>query len=183
MFLRASVTVLIFGFSQWALADSVDINLSDDSVQLTYAATFRSAEITVGGLNNSDQDDWAAHVGLVSLGTKRSMKSRSEVGLGGRIYAASANDNDVLALALGGQFRWFPGDGIIGLGGQFFYAPDIVTGRDAERFWEASVRLEFEVVRQSSSIYLGYRKVETRLDNGPDVTLDDGGHVGVYIRF
>jgi hypothetical protein len=183
MFLRAIVAVSFFCVSPWALADSFDINLSSDSVQMTYASTMRSAEITTGALYNNDQDDWAAHLGLVTLGSKRSMSSRSEVGLGGRIYAASVGDNDVLALALGGQFRWFPGDGIFGLGGQLFYAPDIVTGGDSERFWEAGVRLELEVVRQSASIYVGYRKVETRLDNGPDLTLDKGGHAGVHIRF
>ena len=183
MYRRTSIAVLLLFFSQGSLADSFDINVSDDSVEMTYAHAFRSAEASFGALYNDDQDDWLAEVGLVSLGSKQSAQSRSDVGLGGRIYAASASDNDVLALALGGQFTWFPGNGIIGVGGYFFYAPDILTGGDSENFWDAAVRLEFEVIRQSATVYLGYRKIETRLDNGPDVTLDKGANIGLRIRF
>lgn len=182
MYLRMFVVVFAALFSELALADSVDINLSNDDIQVTYGNSFRSAELTAGALYNED-DDWAVHVGLVALGEKRGRSSRSDAGLGGRLYYASAGDNDAVALGLGGQFRWFPGNGAIGLGAYAFYAPDIVTGADAERFWDAGVRVEIEVVRRTASVYLGYSKVEMRLEDGPDVTVNKGGHVGLSLKF
>ena len=73
--------------------------------------------------------------------------------------------------------------GAVGVGAYGYYAPDIVTGVDAKRLWEAGARVELEVVRGTGYVYLGYRRMELRLDNDTDVTLDKGGHVGVRIAF
>lgn len=182
MFRRMFVATAVVMLSNVALADSFDINLSNDDVQLTYGSSFRSAEVTTGILYNED-DDWTAHVGLVAMGEKQGGASRSDASLGGRLYYASAGSTDALALALGGRFRWFPANGAIGLSGYGFYAPDIVTGVDATRFWDAGASIEFEVVRRTASVYVGYSKVEMRLEDGTDVTVNKGGHVGLRLLF
>ena len=174
-------------FCRGALANSFDINLSDDSIQFVYGSVFHAAEVTVGGhyvrKDGNRDDHWAAHLGLLVSGEPRSAASRSDAGLGGRLYYASAGSNDAAALALGGQFRWFPGDGPVGVGAYGYFAPNIVTGLDAKRLWEAGARVELEVVRGTAHVYLGYRRMELRLDNDADVTLDKGGHVGIRIAF
>lgn len=184
MNLRTLVAVSFLLFGRSALANSFDINLSGDSIQAVYGSVFRAAEVTVGGLYvDKDDNPWAAHLGLLVSGEPRSAAARSEAGLGARLYFASAGSNDAAALALGGQFRWFPGDGPVGVGAYGYYAPDIVTGLDAKRLWEAGARVEFEVVRGTAHVYLGYRRMELRLDNDTDVTVDKGGHVGLRITF
>lgn len=174
---------LAAGLGGTVAADSLDINLSDDTVQGVYTTNWRTAEFNTGVLYNDDQEDWAVSAGLLALGERRNPEMRSQGGLGGKLYIASASNEDIVALGLGGQLRVFPGNGPIGISGSLFYAPDIVTFMDGEKFWEADARVEFEMVRRNASLYVGYRKMRADLDNGRDVTLDSGLHAGVKISF
>jgi len=183
MRLRFLAAVLVSGFSGSVLADSIDINLNSDSIQATYASYWGAADFTAGFVSNGEQDDWVASVGLLARGTKQSQRSRSDVGLGGKVYVVSVGNRDIYALGLGGAGRVFPGNGSIGIGGYGFYAPDVVTGGDGKSFWEAGVYVDFEVVKNTADIYVGYRKLRAELDTGANVTVDKGGHVGVRISF
>jgi len=58
-------------------------------------------------------------------------------------------DSDVAALALGGQARWFRGNSWFALGGYVFFAPKVVTFLDGTKFYDAGVRAEVEVIRNS----------------------------------
>ncbi|MDH3514223.1 MAG: YfaZ family protein [Gammaproteobacteria bacterium] len=183
MHLRMILAALAAGFSGTISADSIDINLNDDSIQAIYATNWRAAEFNTGLLTNTDQNDWAAHIGLLALGEKQTGNTRIEGGLGGRIYLADVANQDVLALGLGGQVRSFPNNGPVGIAGYLYYAPDIVTSMDGEKFWEWGARVEFEMVKRTANVYLGYRKMRADLDNGRDITLDSGLHAGVKIIF
>lgn len=183
MRLRIFLAALAAVFSGAAAADALDINLNDESVQAVYTTNWRAAEMNVGLLSNSDQDDWAASVGLLALGEQQSGATRIEGGLGGKIYLVDVANQDVLALGLGGQFRTFPGNGPIGIGGYLYYAPEIVTAMDGDKLWEIGVRAEFEVVKNTANAYVGYRKMRADLDDGRNITVDSGLHVGVKITF
>lgn len=181
--LQVLVALLAASISGTALADSIDINLNHDSIEAAYASYWRSADFTVGFISNRDQDDWVASVGLLARGTNQSRTSRSDVGLGGKAYVVSVGNRNVYALGLGGAGRIFPGNGSIGIGGYAFYAPDIVTGGKGKSFWEAGAHVDFEVVKNTADIYIGYRKLRAELNDGSHVTVDSGGHVGVRISF
>jgi len=183
MRLRIFLAAVAAGFSVPVLADSLDINLNNDSVQAIYATDWRKAEFNAGFLSNGDQNDWVASMGLLASGEKQTGEMRTEAGLGGKVYVADVSNKDVLALGLGGQFRVFPNNGPIGFGGYLYYAPDVITFMDGKKFWEWGVRAEFEVVKKTANIYVGYRKVRADLDNNTNVTVDSGGHVGVKISF
>lgn len=179
-------TILIAGVmscSGTVLADSIDLNLNNDSIEATYTTNWRAAEFAVGALYNNDKNDWVASMGLLALGDRQNTAARSEAGLGGKLYLASVGNQELVALGLGGLFRIFPNNGSIGFGGYAFYAPDIVTAADGKKFWEAGARVEFEVVKKTANFYLGYRKVRADFNNGTRVSVDSGGHVGVRIIF
>lgn len=183
MHTRTVLAVLAAGFSSAAAADSVDINLNDDSIQAIYSTDWRTAEFNVGFLRNSDKDSWVASAGLLATDERQSPRTRTEVGIGGKIYLVSIGSRDVQALGLGGEVTVFPNDGPIGIGGYAFYAPNVVTSGDGREFWEAGARVGFEVIRNTANVYLGYSKARTRIENGPHVTVDSGGHVGLRIDF
>lgn len=183
MRIRIFLAVIAAIFSVPVLADSLDINLNNDTIQATYATSYRAAQLNMGLLSNTDQNDWVASVGLLALGEKLSGDGRTEAGLGGKVYLADVSNKDVLALGLGGQFRVFPNNGPIGFGGFLYYAPDIVTAMDGKKFWEWGARVEFEVVKKTANVYLGYRKVRADLDNNAHVSVDSGVHLGVRISF
>lgn len=183
MHLRILLGALVAALSGAAAADTVDINLNSHAVQATYAANWRTAEFDVGWLSNDDKDSWVANVGLLAVGQKQLQNFRSEIGVGGKLYLVSIGDADIRALGLGGQVRAFPNNGPIGIGAYLFYAPDVVTSGDGKSFWEGGVSLEAEVVKNTASVYVGYRKVRAEIENGPHVTVDSGGHAGLRISF
>jgi len=183
MRLRIFLAVLTAGFSGAVLADSLDINLNNKSVQAIYGTNWRTAEFNAGLLYNNDRSDWVASAGLLASGMGQTGQTRTEAGLGGKIYGASVDNQNILALGLGGQFSVFPNNGPFGFGAYAYYAPDIVTFMDGKKFWEFGARVEFEVVKNTANVYIGYRKVRADLDNNSNVTVDSGGNVGVKISF
>ena len=183
MQLRILVGALAAGLSGAAVADSFDINLNNHAVQAIYAANLRTAEFNLGWLSNDDRDSWVASAGLLAIDQKQAAGTRTDVGIGGKFYVISIGDEDIHALGLGGQVRVFPNNGPIGVGGYLFYAPDIVTSGDGKNFWEAGASVDFEVVKNRASVYVGYRKVRAELNNDVHVTIDSGGHAGLRISF
>ncbi len=182
MRLRLIVFALLAAASFSAAAGSVDLNLSNHSIEAKFYANAGAADWTFGGLYNRDTRDRALNVGLLATGDSAIGNSRFEGGLGGKVYSVTVGNADVLALALGGQVRWFPGNGSFALGAYAFYAPHVVTLLDGQRFFDVGVRAEVELIR-NSFLYVGYRQVQAELDNQVKVDVDKGAFIGMQIKF
>jgi hypothetical protein len=182
MRLRLIALALLAAASVSAAADSVDLNLSSDTIEARYNSSAGFGEWTFGGLYNREQKDHAVNVGLLATGETRAGGSRIDAGLGGKLYATSIGNEEVLALGLGGQLRWFFGDGPFAVSGYGFFAPRVVTFLDGVRFWEAGVRAEVELIK-NSFLYIGYRHVQAELDNDVKLSLDKGAFAGLQIKF
>jgi len=180
--MRLIVFALLAAASFSAAAGSVDLNLSNDTIEAKYYGNAGAADWTFGGLYNRDTKDRALNVGLLATGDSAFGNSRIEGGLGGKVYSVTVASGDLVALALGGQLRWFPGNGSFALGTYAFYAPHVVTLLDGQRFYDIGVRAEVEVIR-NSFVYVGYRQVQAELDNNVKVNVDKGGFVGMQIKF
>ena len=183
--MRLIVFTLLAAASFSAAAASVDVNLSNDTLEAKYTGNAGLADWTFGGLYNRDTKNRALNVGLLATGESSIGGSRIEGGLGGKVYsvtAVSADDSQLLALALGGQVRWFPANGSFAVGGYAFYAPHVVTLLDGERFWDIGVRAELEVIK-NSFVYVGYRQVHAEFDNQVRVNIDQGAFLGMQIKF
>jgi len=182
MRLRLIVFALLAAASFSAAAGSVDVNLSNDTIEAKFYANAGAADWVFGGLYNRDTKDRDLYVGLLATGDSAVGKSRIEGGLGGKLYSVTVGDSDVAALALGGQLRWFPGNGSFALGAYAFYAPHVVTFLDGQRFFDIGVRAEVEVIR-NSFVYVGYRQVQAELDDNTKLNVDKGAFVGMQIKF
>ena len=185
--MRLIVFALLAAASFSAAAGSVDLNLSNNTIEAKFYANAGAADWTFGGLYNRDTKDRALNVGLLAMGDSAFGNSRLEGGLGGKLYSATLHHTmigtaDVVALALGGQVRWFPGNGSFAIGTYAFYAPRVVTILDGQRFYDIGVRAELEVIR-NSFVYVGYRQVQAELDDGSKQNVDKGAFVGVQIKF
>ena len=182
----AAVIVLVFMFNS-VYADSLDVNFSNDSVRAVYNLDRGSKDYGFGGLVvNPDRGSSSllAHAGLEVSGDSYSGNTTLEGKLGFRAYLLSSDAIDVSALAIGGQIRFYPQASKVGFSINGYYAPEIVVGLDGDRFWEWGARLEFRLF-ETGTLYAGYREVEARRDDVSqrDVTIDDGGFIGVDIRF
>lgn len=185
--LACAASIALAIVSTPASAGALDINLGDNTAQLQYSSamgrdSLGKSEFHVGFLF-TDQDDLLGDVGILVKNEVGSGLPGVTVGLGVKGLMATVDDSDALALALGGQVRFSPPSASrFGIAGQFYFAPNIVTFGDADRFIETGLRLEYEVLPQAVA-YLGYRKIKFGLETGPDAVLDEGAHVGVKITF
>lgn len=180
--MRWIVLAVLASASFSAMAGAVDANLSSHTVEAKYYGNVGVADWTFGFLYNRDENNRAANVGVLATGDTGIGNSRIEGGLGGKLYGVHVAGSDVLSVALGGQVRWFPGNGPFAIGGYAFYAPSVVTFLDGQRFYDAGIRAEVEVIR-NSFVYAGYRRVRADLDNGNQVFVDRGGFAGILIKF
>lgn len=168
-------------------AGALDINLGDNSAQIQYSSamgrdSLGKSEFHMGFLY-TDQDNLLGDVGILVKNDVGTGLPGVTVGIGVKGVMATTDNSDALALALGTQVRFSPSAASrFGIAGQFYFAPNIVTFRDADRFIETGVRLEYEILPQAVA-YLGYRKIKFGLETGPDAVLDEGAHVGVKIAF
>lgn len=187
MLLRNFFALSLLTASTAVLADTVDFNLRDNAVQLQYIApmgrdTLGSSELHAGFLYTNDHNRFG-DFGLLVKGAVGNSDSGVTAGVGIKGVIASVKASDALAIALGGQVRFaIPPVPRLGVVGQLYFSPNIVTYRDAERFVEAGARVEYELIPQASA-YLGYRRISFNLKAKSDVTLDTGFHIGVRMSF
>ena len=161
-------------------AQSIDLNFGDDSFRFTYAYGVDQKLVADLGFlylqeegKNSD-DELAFHAGLnITSGNVR---------FGGRAFMVSPGDADALAVGFGGQGR-FALSRVVGLGGHFYYAPEVTSFIDAKGYHEYSIKLDFKVAK-SAYLYLGYRNVKVKIgDRDNKVELDDDVILGFKTYF
>lgn len=187
MFLRRIFVLSLLTASTTALADTVDVNLRDNSAQFQYIAsmgrdTLGKAEMHAGVLY-VDKRNLLGDLGILVKDEVGRNAPGVSVGVGIKGLTAKAKGYNASALALGGMVRYSPfPDHRFGIVGQLYFSPNIVTFGDADRYTETGVRFEYEIIPQASA-YLGYRRVNFGLQLNSDVTLDEGAFLGVRISF
>lgn len=175
-----------------AMADSVDITLRDTSAQFQYNTSMgRDAlgktEFHVGALY-VNKHNLMGELGLLVKDELGGNAPGFSVGVGLKALAAQVTGNNLVhnnvsALALGGLVRYSPPDAHrLGIVGQAYFSPNVITFGDADRYAEAGVRAEFEIIPQAV-IYLGYRRIGFGLNAQPYTILDEGFNIGVRISF
>jgi len=180
----------LFIWNTTASAQTVSIGLSESSAQLGYSflvggSNYGRTEVGVDFLYN-DEDVYIADTSLLVFDEVGSKMRGLVAGLGGKVYAVSISNQSVnqeyLTLGVGGMLRFaLPQNKRFIFGVDGYYAPPIVSFLDADRFYEAAGRVEYEVLPQASA-YAEYRKfyVETGTGEG---SIEKGYRVGLEIDF
>jgi hypothetical protein len=158
-----------------AMAQSFDINLSNDAAMLTYMSPLGQQGFGHGQVEGSvlfnDNDDFLGDVGFGVVGAAGSGSPGLTVGVGAKLYGVNASNNDIAAVALGGRFDYAPPPlPRLRFGGEINIAPSIVTFIDGDRL-------------SAVSIYLGYDNIKVNIQDGGDVTVDSGSYLGVKFKF
>lgn len=182
------LTLFVSMVSAAAGAQTFNIAFNDSSAQLGYGflvggSSYGRNEFKVDFLFN-DEDVYMVDVGLQVFDEVGSKAQGLTAGLGGKLYGATLGDadRDMIVLGVGGMVRYaLPQIRRLIIGGDLYYAPPIISFIDAEGFYEAAARLEFELL-PTASIYLEYHKI-TMQDNDRDRDLNKGGRLGVEISF
>lgn len=191
MLLRRFFALSLFAASTTAMADAIDITLRDSSAQFQYKSSMGrdalgKAEFH-GGVLYVNKHNMMGDFGLMvkdELGGNAPGFSVG-VGLKGLVVQVSKNNTDynVSAMALGGMVRYSPPDAHrLGIVGEVYFSPNILTFGAADRYLESGVRAEFEIIPQAV-VYLGYRRIGFDIKGQPYAILDEGANVGVRISF
>lgn len=192
MLLRHVLAIFISAISASVFADSLDVSLSNDVAQFQYIAPMGhvgqgKSEAHMGFLYNNS-NNVLGDIGLLVMNNGGNTAAVS-FGVGIKVVAATIEKNNTMALALGGQARLSPSDDKkLGIIGQLYFAPDVVTFGDADRFIETGVRVEYEIMQQAAA-YVGYRKIKFNVNALPapfpavGMVLDEGIHAGVRVAF
>lgn len=191
MSLRHLLALLMLASSTAAWADSLNINLNNDTAQFQYSAATGlsgqgNANLHAGFLYNS-ASTVLVNAGLLVEGSQDGAPGLS-IGAGVEGLIAVIKDHapiksNATALALDGLVRFSPpGASQLGIVGEVNYAPRIITFGDADRYMMAGVRMEYALTPQTL-VYVGFRRIAFGIKNGQDVTVDNGGNVGIKISF
>lgn len=192
MRLRLVQIFLFCMVSTTASAEGVVAMLSGDSARFFYSTQMWGqqagpVELETGIMFNED-DNYLVNLGMMLRNDN--LDSPIILSLGGRSYFASANrtetgqDYKVVALALGLEVLFVPDHmGGLGMGFHYFYAPDILSGADAETVIEYGVKLDYQLTPQAN-IFVGYQKINADLtDNEGDIDIEKGFMFGFGMRF
>src|SRR5215467_1433906 len=142
-----------------AVAGTIDVNLSNDTIEGKFSNPVGAADWTFGGLYNRDNSNWFANIGLLAAGDGNVGTSRFSGGLGGKIYTVHAGGQDLGA-----------------------HAPGVVTFIDGKNFYDTGLRAQVEVFRNSFA-YIGYRWTRADFENGAQPYVDTGGFAGIMVKF
>ncbi len=188
MIVRSLGFVALFTVAGAAYADSLDVNLNDDTLRLTYAkaiqSTYKGLELDAGWLYTEENDDSESlfHLGLQVSGENWSDAGTFDISVGGRAVYGSPGDYDLMAIGFGGDVRFSPIERV-GFGANAYFAPSITSFMDAEGYREYGVRVDYQLLPQAF-IYVGYRDIEIDIEDvGPDAEYDDEAHIGFKMLF
>jgi len=180
--LRLLAPACVLLSAQTFAGGSLDLSVNNSTAALEYDATRMGTplHISTGFLHHEDDGD------LVSLGINavdvRTQNSPMRIGVGGKIYGYSTDDEDGGALAIGGFARYtFPELGGLGIAGHAYYAPSVLSFDDTEHLVDLGVRVEYKLL-PTAVVYLGYRFFEATEEN-QDLEIANAGNFGLRINF
>ncbi len=188
MKLRASVAALLCVFAAEAGARELGLSLSNDTALLRYATP-----ISYSGTGHTDADFGFMYTesdnvmflaGIEMMGEAGSHAPGMHLGVGIKGYGVSLDSGDDVGSVALGVKGWFvpPKVNRMGVVAQFYFGPDVTTFGDAEKFWDFTGHVEYEVLPEAA-VFAGYRNVRANLSQNRDVDLDKGWHIGLRMTF
>jgi YfaZ precursor len=185
----AALSLLILGTT--AMADNLDLNLRNSAAQVQYATSMGrdslgKTELHFGALY-SDSDNQHNTLGDIGIVVKDDVGSSApgwSVGAGIKGLGAHTQSTNESAVAIGGLIKYSPpGLPRLGIVGQLYFAPNITTFGDANRYVEEEFQLEYSIVSNTAA-YLGYRNIQFNLNStSSNATVDEGAFIGVRLTF
>lgn len=182
-FLKTSLRLLLLQMPILAQASGLDLNIGNETVALSLMGPINTSDlnVSISGMHHQDDRD----VLTTGLSVIEQTDVESHIGIGANIYTFDTPDIDGMGIALGGFFRQaLPQVSHLGLGGQVFYGPSIVSMDSADDFLDATLRLEYQIIHQAN-IYLGYRKIKVFVDKKEesDGKIDSSWVAGMRLTY
>ncbi|MEO0616950.1 MAG: YfaZ family outer membrane protein [Pseudomonadota bacterium] len=185
-FAAAACTLCAATVSSGAIAEELNLSINDDAARLTYAwdVTDNDLKLDAGWLHHQDRGD-VLNVGLHLEGAASSGASPVIGGLGGKVFYIDPDgvSFDAIVLGIGGYLRYtLPQYNRINLYAHAYFAPDVLAFGDGDTYQEFEARIGYNVLREAD-VFLGVRYANIEFDPFGEVTMDNGLHLGIQLRF
>jgi hypothetical protein len=189
MMLRKIFAISLMSVSSVAMADTLDIGLSNNTAQFKYgvASGLAGKSEVYAELMYNDKNSVLGGVGLLVANDEMKVPGLT-IGIGAKAVAATIKADpsrkNSSAVALGAQVRYeLPAERRVAFAGDIYFAPEIITFGDAKRYQQYGARAEFSISPQLQ-VYAGYRKTWfTAKNTGTDAVMINGPHLGVQMSF
>ncbi len=184
-----ALSLLVFGST--AMADTIDLNLRNSAAQLQYATSMGrdslgKTELQLGALysNSNNSNNTLGDLGIVVKDELGNNAPGWSVGAGIKGLAAHTQNTNESAVAIGGLIKYSPpGLTRLGIVAQLYFAPNITTFGDANRYVEDRLQVEYSIVSNTAA-YLGYRNIQFNINStSSNTTVDEGVFIGVRLTF
>ncbi|MEO0346132.1 MAG: YfaZ family outer membrane protein [Pseudomonadota bacterium] len=185
-FAAAACTLYAATVVTGAHASELNLSLNDDAARLTYAwdISANDLKLDVGWLTHQDRGD-VLNVGVHLEGAASSGDTPVIGGLGGKVFYIDpdAVGFDATVIGIGGYLRYtLPQYNRFNLYGHAYFAPDVLAFGDGDTYREFEARIGYNVLREAD-VFLGVRYANIEFDPVGDVTMDNGLHLGIQLRF
>lgn len=183
---RAALFALLSAVAFGAQADNLDFNLGGNAASVGYSASLTNTglEGSLGYLHHTDKVDIGS-AGLGLVGNASPVGSPLIFNVGGKFLFISPKggiDNGT-AIALGATIHYvWPSYNRFTIGGELYYAPNIVSFNNTDRYLEFGVRAGYSILR-NAEVYVGYRHVSAAFNGSGNVTLDNTFMAGLSLNF
>ena len=168
-----------------AVAHELDLSLNANSFRAGYAASVGShVRLEAGWLADSDEGD-VVHGSFLVGGDADPGGQKLRAGIGVRLawLDGEGGGREGYALGVGGTLRWIlPRLDRFALSGEYYWAPEVLSGGDAEKYVDGTIRLGYSVTRQAE-LYAGARYTGADYEDEASVRFDTGFHGGFTLRF
>jgi hypothetical protein len=167
-------------------ANNLDINLGSNAASINYytSLTNTGLEGDIGYLHHTDSVD-IGNVGLLVVGNSNPVGSPFIFAVGGKLFFISPKQNygNGTVLGLGGRFNYtWPSYNRFTIGGELYYAPNITSFNNANRYLQYGVNAGYEILR-NAELYVGYRHISAAFTSTSTMTLDSTFMVGLNLSF
>lgn len=166
-------------------AHTLDLAINDDAVGFDFTTQIPKSELNLGAGLLHHQDLGDAFYGSLFVADNVNKQSAILAGIGARYYFIDADeiDQDGTALGIGGFMNWdVPGVPNLSLRGDLYYAPDVLSFGEVEKFVDFSGRVQYRLIEQAW-VYLGYRRAKVSPEEGNNQNIDEGAMIGVMVWF
>lgn len=173
------------GLSSAAAAHEIDISVNGDAFRSVFATSLKDNLRVEGGVLHNGDAGSLVSAGLLVTGDVTPGGEKLTAGIGARLawLDGDGSQRDGYALGLGGSVRWaLPRYERFAVSAEGYWAPEVLSGGDADEYLDGTVRFGYSVTRQAD-VYLGARYVRADYNNRPSTFFDTGLDVGFNLRF
>lgn len=190
MLVRVIGFTLAVALTQPVFAQSIDFNISKDSAQFQLIQNLKRDEIKrtdygIGLLyaERGTEETLVGHFGIQVSGLAGIEAPGLTFGAGLEAFLVDIQEYAVSSITLHGLVRYAaPAFDRFAFTAEVFFGPSPVTFMDGKDFLMSAYRLSYEIL-PGTEVYAGYRKAETTIDGGPELTVEEGGRIGLRLSF